>query len=662
MNIILPTEMTDALLVGSSILENEFSEWATGGWSADLSGGLAAQSITCNAAGGVYVCVYGTDIYYAADGVTFGTLSAGALNWIKLGVDTYANDIYACVDGADVYKQTNGTGAFADLNVTHRAYRGVTGDGLGNVYACTSGPGAGRIYIWNGSNFVEDHASNKDFRGICLDPISGLMYLCEYGGDIYTYDGTTLTALGGTSRNWTDITADASGNIWAAASGVDVYKRTLGAGAFAASTLGAKAFNGLKYNDNKDYLYCSVSGGVYRANGTTSYSDGDKVQIRSTHETYESLQNANQGKAPATETSWWLSLGKTNRWKCFDKQISVQTSQAESMTYVFAPGEVEAIAFLNLESSTVDIIEIDNDDNLILNGLVWTGASGTTQPTSWDKVGSPASYAIHNSSIQGLCCRIITDANGEGMSQTFAVSAATEYQLLFVYANSTGDRAQVGVYDVSNSADILATADLADTENSWSVYSYVFTTPAGCISIKISLLGKTSGDIVYFDYVKAAPTKYSETITTGALISYSGKTNLWKDANCILTVNITNTGSTAKVGEIVMGPKYDIGGRGADYGISWGVKDWSTIEADTYGHYDIVKREKSKWMKCSIDVPIADVDYVSNLMSYYMSTYLMWLGSLTNQAQMIYGFADDWSFSQDEPSYAKLSISITGIT
>lgn len=660
MNVIIPTTITDAILKGSSVLENEYGEWATGGWSADLSGGLAAQSITCNAAGGVYVCVYGTDIYYAADGVTFGALSAGAINWLKMGVDTYTNDIFACVETTDIYKQTNGTGAFVDLNVTHRAYRGVTGDGLGNVYACTSGPGAGRIYIWNGSDFVEDHASNKDFRGICLDPISGLMYLCVYGGDIYTYNGTTLTALGGTSRNWTDITADASGNIWAAASGVDVYKRTLGAGAFAASTLGAKSFNGLKYNDSKDYLYCSVSGGVYRANGTTSYSDGDKVQIRSTHETYESLKNANQGKAPATETTWWLSLGKTNRWKCFDNQISVQTSQAESMTYVFAPGEVEAIAFMNLESSTVDIIEINNDDNLILNGLGWTGATGTTQPTSWDKVGTPASYTIHNSSIQGLTCKIVTDASNEGMSQTIAVSAETEYQLLFVYANSTGDLARVGVYDVSNSANILENTDLPDTTNSWSVYSYVFTTPVGCTSIKISLLGKSSGDIVYFDYVKCAPTKYSETITTGALISYACKTDLVKDANCILTVNINNTGSTAKIGEMVIGAKYDIGGRDPNYGISWGGQDWSTIEQGTFG-YEIVSRDKSKWMRLTVDVPEASWDYVSNLIQGYMSSYLMWLGSETNQCMMIYGFPDEWSFTANEPSYAVLDLSIKGI-
>ena len=324
------------------------------------------------------------------------------------------------------------------------------------------------------------------------------------------------------------------------------------------------------------------------------------------------------------------------------------------MTYVFAPGEVEAIAMMNLESSTVDIIEIDNDDNLILNGLDWTGATGTTQPTSWDKVGTPTDFTIDSGAI-----RITSDAAAEGISQTITVSAATEYQLLFLYKNTTGDYAKIAVYDVTHSADILAATNLA-SKTEFCPYSYVFNTPAGCTSIKISLMCKNAGDIVWFDYVKCAPTEYSETITTGALIKYACKTDLWKDANCILTVNINNTGSTAKIGEMVIGTKYDIGGRSPNYGASWGGQDWSTIEHGTFG-YEIVERDKSKWMRLTVDVPEASWDYVSNLIQGYMSSYLMWLGSETNQCLMIYGFPDEWSFTANEPSYAVLGLSIKGI-
>jgi hypothetical protein len=159
-----------------------------------------------------------------------------------------------------------------------------------------------------------------------------------------------------------------------------------------------------------------------------------------------------------------------------------------------------------------------------------------------------------------------------------------------------------------------------------------------------------------------APTIYSETITTGALISYSFKTDLIKKANCIVTVIVNNAGSTAKVGEILLGLKYDIGGRNPNLGISWGVKDWSTIEPDTFGNYEFIPRDTSKWLKCVIDVDESDIDAVSNFLTVHKGTFLMWLGSDTNQAKMIYGFTDDWSFSQGQLDTAQLNLSILGIT
>ena len=116
--------MTDAILKGSSVLENEYSEWATGGWAALSAGASNWQGMAVNAAGGVYCSSLAseTDVYYAADGVTFGRLSTG-LSLARLGVDTYANDIYGSnglFGASDVYKQTNGTGAFSAMSVTNR--------------------------------------------------------------------------------------------------------------------------------------------------------------------------------------------------------------------------------------------------------------------------------------------------------------------------------------------------------------------------------------------------------------------------------------------------------------------------------------------------------------------------------------------------------------
>lgn len=661
MNIILPITISSTNFRASSILENEYSEWEAGGFvavNASPNGFIAL----CRASSGNMYAASGAGIYKSTDNGVNWALIGGSPTGVY-GLCALGTNIYACDAGTKkIYMDTGESGIFSDLGAAVKSWMGMCVSTAGDVF-CVSTDGG--VYKQTGGTgaFAQVNATVRSYYA-CCGAYDGSIYFCVNAGSIYRSadGGTTLTDLVQTARNWRSMTADSNGHIYAGCYGGDIYKRTNGAGNFTAIGGTDLSWWGMAYDSATDTLYGSVSGGyVYSCTGTTIYSDGNTVQVTSgtnlaDHKIYESLTNNNASNNPTTDTTNWLLIGNTNRTKGYDSSIASQSSASESITNIYAPGAIGAISILNHESSTISIIEIKNEDALI-NTTAWAGATGTTQPTGWDKVGTPSDFTIDSGAL-----KMTVDANGEGISKTVAVTAATEYQLLFFYKNTAGDIAQVAIYDESNSSNILAVLDLPSVTAGYTPYSHVFTTPEGCISLTVKLLAKTSGDIVYFDYCKFAPTIYSETITTGALVTYSAKTDLVSEANCILTVTITNTGSTAKVGEIVMGPKYDIGGRGADYGISWGVKDWSTIEADTYGHYDIVTREKSKWMKCSIDVPIADVDYVSNLMSYYMSTYLMWLGSLTNQAQMIYGFADDWSFSQDEPSFAKLSISITGIT
>ena len=141
--------------------------------------------------------------------------------------------------------------------------------------------------------------------------------------------------------------------------------------------------------------------------------------------------------SPAGNSNW-LEVDSTNRWRAFNGVLGSQTEQATKIEYVLTPGAaIDSIALLNLDSDTVDIVEINHDSDLVTNGTAWTDATGTTQPTSWDKVGTPSDYTIDGGMI-----RITCDANGEGMSQTIAVSAATEYQLLGLYKNTASDIAQ----------------------------------------------------------------------------------------------------------------------------------------------------------------------------------------------------------------------------
>jgi hypothetical protein len=663
MNVIIPTAIMDSNLIGCTIAENEYDEWEDGGFK-ELSATGSNRNwtgICCSSSGTLWACAYGGYIYYSLNaGVSWTAHTASGIKYWN-GICADGTNIYASVtNSGDIYKLTNETGTFTALGQTARNWSGMGVSAAGNIYAC-----ADNQYVYKSLGGA-DAFTTQIFVGSVVTQICG-----SPNGDLYAtfspsavisrdeLESGTFLGLSTTvspARTYRGICARSDGDISVCVNGGDIYERVLGTGNFTAINGTERAWRAMCVDLN-DNTYAAVYGGdIYKATGSKNYMIDDYCQVTSVHTTYQSDTNNNRGNDPTTDTTNWTDTGATNRWRVFDDQIWNQSEASESIIWVFAPGTIDALAILNHESSTIDIIEIDNDSNLVLNGLAWTGATGTTEPDDWDKVGTPSDYTIDSGAI-----KITADGNGEGMSQTMTVTAGDEYQLLFLYKNTSGDVAQVAVYDVTHSADILATTDLASSTD-FCPHSYVFTVPAGCTSVRVSLLCKNSGDIVWFDYVKLAPTIYNSTITTGSLITYSVKTDLISEANCILTVKVNNSGSTARCGEIVMGTKYDIGGRAPSFGLSWGIKDWSTIEADTFGNYSIVPREKSKWMKGSIEIASTDFDYVSNLLTAYTTTYLMWIGSETNQCQMIYGFCDDWSFQQDEYSNAVLNFSIAGLT
>jgi hypothetical protein len=91
----------------------------------------------------------------------------------------------------------------------------------------------------------------------------------------------------------------------------------------------------------------------------TTYAEGDRVILTSTHKIYESLQDGNLNKDPTTETTWWIEVGPTNRWAVFDTSVSTQTAQSTNITYTLEPGiGINTLAILNLNDATEINIQI----------------------------------------------------------------------------------------------------------------------------------------------------------------------------------------------------------------------------------------------------------------------------------------------------------------
>jgi len=95
----------------------------------------------------------------------------------------------------------------------------------------------------------------------------------------------------------------------------------------------------------------------------TTYALGDRVIMTSTHTIYESLQASNVGKDPATNSTWWIAVSPTNRWKAFDYSNSTQTVTAgganPKISYTIRAGEaVSSVAVLNVDNATSLLLKL----------------------------------------------------------------------------------------------------------------------------------------------------------------------------------------------------------------------------------------------------------------------------------------------------------------
>jgi hypothetical protein len=107
------------------------------------------------------------------------------------------------------------------------------------------------------------------------------------------------------------------------------------------------------------------------------------------HKIYEATAS-NTGKFPPyySPTSYWIETSSTNRWKSFDKKITSQTSNTNTIEYELTPGDFDSVAFFNLDATTIDI-KCYLGGNLTINGEL-TDDANWTKDAGWTIVGSPS--------------------------------------------------------------------------------------------------------------------------------------------------------------------------------------------------------------------------------------------------------------------------------
>ena len=111
-----------------------------------------------------------------------------------------------------------------------------------------------------------------------------------------------------------------------------------------------------------DRIDSGVDGATDYSSATT-YAEGDKVIYPATTGTdlYESLQDSNTNHDPSTETSWWLPLGKVNRWRMFDDFVSGSVSTAtDEIEVTVALPSVAVVALFGIIADQVVVSHLDS--------------------------------------------------------------------------------------------------------------------------------------------------------------------------------------------------------------------------------------------------------------------------------------------------------------
>jgi hypothetical protein len=115
----------------------------------------------------------------------------------------------------------------------------------------------------------------------------------------------------------------------------------------------------------------------------STYAIGNKVYVTKTedtltevtpHKIYESLTGSNIGNYPPDDTTNWLDIGATNRWKMFDDYVSSITSKATSINVNITPADKsDTIALFNVAAVSATIVctsgatEIYNETSSLIN-------------------------------------------------------------------------------------------------------------------------------------------------------------------------------------------------------------------------------------------------------------------------------------------------------
>lgn len=127
------------------------------------------------------------------------------------------------------------------------------------------------------------------------------------------------------------------------------------------------------------------------------------------------------------------------------------------------------------------------------------------------------------------------------------------------------------------------------------------------------------------------------------------------------TFTITFYSDTPMVGVLALGKEVSLGT--AEYGSSFDLNDYSTVETDDFGYFTIVQRETSKNVDFQAYCQTDNAQFVFDKLSDLVGIPAVWYGSgEDNDSTLVYGYYSSSTITVSNPSTSAFTLSIEGLT
>ena len=155
----------------------------------------------------------------------------------------------------------------------------------------------------------------------------------------------------------------------------------------------------------------------------------------------------------------------------------------------------------------------------------------------------------------------------------------------------------------------------------------------------------------WYTYFFGAPTTFEREVVFQDLPPYSSAT---------IVITITNTGSNAEVGQLVLGSAVSLGL--TTYGSSISIQDYSRKERDAFGNPIIIERAFARLVDFNVQLSTSDVRRVDRELASYRTTPIVWIGVPEEEyGLVVYGYYRQFDILLSNVSISDATIEVEGL-